>query len=1753
MYNGGPPPQAYLQSMQAAARQEESKKPPDPNKPVAEAVNKTGGVQTDDGRTLFGLDAEIYLKLKAKEDPDWERKIGAWIETVYGKPLIDVADLHTSLKDGVILCELLNILKPGTVKKINPTTGMLRHLAERDNIQLYLKGCYTLGIDNSSMFTIADLHARRGIANVLSNIAALSQLAYQKLGCKVEPLGPAMASTEADGVPQSQRTFKWNVDTSHLTKVMAGEAVSEGVSDLENSLKEAKIKLEACTDKFRLLERDRNLVLKCIDREKMKARDADQHVHHLRSNNPTINDYLQILQTKKTTFENDVATLQQKAESQSMVEKLMNDLKTMEGTFDQEEEDHRTTMNSLTARSTELAEKANYMRNTIEDGAANREELNSQIASATSQLTAESSAVQSLEAKHRDSATSFAEEQKNMKVQLDSLQTRQQSIVTEAETIKNKLAADLESFLQQSATKKKALQDKIGEVEHKKRTFTERTQEEREGILEELQTQIRDGQAKAQALETQKADLETEKATTLGNLTSQIEKLESEKTARQERKEQRVAEATKELEAMKASCGEQEQKVMKQLKEAQEKLKVEMAAQQQEMQALNEQLTELRNTFKNEKNSAQTEVEKVSREIAQIKKNVEKLQSDAKTQIESLTASHENVLVGLRRDAEAISKEKSKIEDDASAYKVATQKKMQQIDDQIELENQTSKTQLESIAQAMVEMRSKFQFEIDRETAQHAEIVEVYKAEIAEQAIVVDELNLKYDALDIQASSETFQMQKEVQEIEYEIRLLGNEIDQKTKERERVKAAFQSEMSEIERQKANVEKQLLQSEQSFAQSSKDREEDFQQALAQLQQEAASVEEAVAARLAKQKKALADLEGELLSCSDVFDAEINEVNASTQDVRDKYEARIAEEKARYDDLMEEQTELQSENQESREFYDAKLEEEKSNLIESETELSRTHADLQEELAKLKETHEQSMAFLRNEIEEQKKRASHEIAEYEEQMAALREKQSDRRYAYENEREEISRETLVQKSAVDEIRAELAYLQEEGEQQLEQCGREREYIEMGHSEQMETLEAEALRLNTLKNALEEQNEAVNADIAFNSEKFEAEIASIDEQIQESSKGKETEDKLAHQKKVLNHLQSMLAKYQQDAAEIKNRKKEGAMALVEVMKELKVLSNETNTMQGRVKNLRAKLEETDMENARLDEEILVLQRPKNRGVVEEEEVQEETKEQKAKKQHEEIVAIQQKEIVDVVHKCLSTNIEWSTQTAQKLLPYQEIFKEESGRRTFTTLLLEAMHDKLLVLPGGSFDALLFLVSLCLGKLNLETGADNISAQYLFESCQLIKKKDSGEIATEYIKKNRLWDNMDFWEQYFWTSMVPLFQQQFGNLESETYTPEQRKFLIERIGKFVFGLWGWGKESSPQSLGLLAMKLGDTIEVTESERAQLRNIEKELVVIDQHEQQQKSALVGLSNNNSPSASSTALSADKKRSFQSGHLSPVDNSKEKEKKGKKEGGLFGGMFGEKEKKNKKDKRGSEKEKSQANQPEPCLGVYYCIEEYSSTQATNLSYVIGDRCIVFQKYPTGWYKGVIQRTGQTGLVHPSKIVELFYEDEVQMLVTIADVQELDRSRLSYKKGDKIKITNQTLNPNTWSGSVVNTNVSGLFNCTNTVPLDSVLGEAKEDYDTKTSGMLPFKKGDQIIIMQKNKTGQWKGYANGKTGIFPSNKIAVLEPSTNTNTNTTIPKVRSQFTLPQIPTQNPEKAEKKDFAFRRALTDRTDRK
>uniref|UniRef100_A0A8C5PKF3 LIM and calponin homology domains 1 n=1 Tax=Leptobrachium leishanense TaxID=445787 RepID=A0A8C5PKF3_9ANUR len=76
-----------------------------------------------------------------------------WIEQVTGRSFGD-KDFRTGLENGILLCELLNAIKPGLVKKINrlPTP-----IAGLDNITLFLRGCKELGLKESQLFDPGDL------------------------------------------------------------------------------------------------------------------------------------------------------------------------------------------------------------------------------------------------------------------------------------------------------------------------------------------------------------------------------------------------------------------------------------------------------------------------------------------------------------------------------------------------------------------------------------------------------------------------------------------------------------------------------------------------------------------------------------------------------------------------------------------------------------------------------------------------------------------------------------------------------------------------------------------------------------------------------------------------------------------------------------------------------------------------------------------------------------------------------------------------------------------------------------------------------------------------------------------------------------------------------------------------------------------------------------------------------------------------------------------------------------------------------------------------------------------------------------------------------------------------------------------------------------------------------------------------------------------------------------------------------------
>ncbi|XP_053109647.1 LIM and calponin homology domains-containing protein 1 isoform X4 [Hemicordylus capensis] len=85
-----------------------------------------------------------------------------WIEQVTGRNF-GGKDFRSGLENGVLLCELLNSIKPGLVKKINrlPTP-----IAGLDNIALFLRGCKELGLKESQLFDPGDLQDTSSRATV---------------------------------------------------------------------------------------------------------------------------------------------------------------------------------------------------------------------------------------------------------------------------------------------------------------------------------------------------------------------------------------------------------------------------------------------------------------------------------------------------------------------------------------------------------------------------------------------------------------------------------------------------------------------------------------------------------------------------------------------------------------------------------------------------------------------------------------------------------------------------------------------------------------------------------------------------------------------------------------------------------------------------------------------------------------------------------------------------------------------------------------------------------------------------------------------------------------------------------------------------------------------------------------------------------------------------------------------------------------------------------------------------------------------------------------------------------------------------------------------------------------------------------------------------------------------------------------------------------------------------------------------------
>ncbi|XP_048197190.1 LIM domain only protein 7 isoform X5 [Perognathus longimembris pacificus] len=76
-----------------------------------------------------------------------------WVEAVTKKNF-QTKDFRASLENGILLCDLINKLKPGIIKKINRLSTPIAGL---DNINVFLKACEQIGLKEAQLFHPGDL------------------------------------------------------------------------------------------------------------------------------------------------------------------------------------------------------------------------------------------------------------------------------------------------------------------------------------------------------------------------------------------------------------------------------------------------------------------------------------------------------------------------------------------------------------------------------------------------------------------------------------------------------------------------------------------------------------------------------------------------------------------------------------------------------------------------------------------------------------------------------------------------------------------------------------------------------------------------------------------------------------------------------------------------------------------------------------------------------------------------------------------------------------------------------------------------------------------------------------------------------------------------------------------------------------------------------------------------------------------------------------------------------------------------------------------------------------------------------------------------------------------------------------------------------------------------------------------------------------------------------------------------------------
>jgi len=141
--------------------------------------------------TKSGFAAEAQRKINSKYSDELAQECLEWIKVVTGENFNtsgDMDNFYEILRDGTLLCRLINTLQPGSIKKINETQMAFKCM---ENIDAFLKNARTMGVPAQETFQTVDLWEKQNLNSVV--------ICLQSLGRKAHNYGkPSIGPKEAE-------------------------------------------------------------------------------------------------------------------------------------------------------------------------------------------------------------------------------------------------------------------------------------------------------------------------------------------------------------------------------------------------------------------------------------------------------------------------------------------------------------------------------------------------------------------------------------------------------------------------------------------------------------------------------------------------------------------------------------------------------------------------------------------------------------------------------------------------------------------------------------------------------------------------------------------------------------------------------------------------------------------------------------------------------------------------------------------------------------------------------------------------------------------------------------------------------------------------------------------------------------------------------------------------------------------------------------------------------------------------------------------------------------------------------------------------------------------------------------------------------------------------------------------------------------------------------------------------------------------